>query len=431
VAKAENTQASGAQFLSDRQRRHWLRLIRTERVGPVTFKSLVNRFGSAEAALLALPRLAAEGGQLSGMRIPDEAEIDAELERAAAAGARFLALGEPGYPPVLARSDGAPPLLAVSGDVAALNRPAVGIVGSRNASANGMAFARRLAGELGEAGLVVVSGLARGIDRAAHEGGAATGGTVAVLAGGIDRPYPPQNLDLWSKLAHTPGNCLVSTMPFGHEPQARDFPRRNGLIAALSIAVIIVEAAEKSGSLGTARMAADIGRLVFAVPGHPNDPRSAGTNGLIREGADLVRSAEDVLEALRPMMVAGPAALARNDGVALRLETESAADDTSKTEQFPHGASALQTSRGVQGSNARVAKPSATDAPARTESAAAAEAGDPAKSIVAMLGPAPTAIDDIVRETGLAASTVMAALLEMELNGTVTRASGGMVALTA
>ncbi|NJR13583.1 MAG: DNA-protecting protein DprA [Phyllobacteriaceae bacterium] len=287
------------QHLSDSQRFYWLRLIRTERVGPVTFRQLVAKFGSAQLALEALPEISARSGRL--IKPAPEDVIRREIELAHALGAQFIALGEPDYPPLLRHLDNAPPLIAVLGDAAALACPALAIVGSRNASANGARFARTLATGIAADGFPIASGLARGIDRAAHEGAFDGGGTIAVLAGGLDRPYPPQNLDLLARIVDTQGSCAITVMPFGHEPQARDFPRRNAIIAGLALGVVVVEASERSGSLITATMATEAGRMVFAVPGHPLDPRSSGTNGLIREGAELVRSADDVLDVIRPM----------------------------------------------------------------------------------------------------------------------------------
>lgn len=300
-----------ADRLTDAQKFNWVRLIRTERVGPVTFRQLINRYGSAASALAALPEMAARGGTLRGIRIAPEDAIAAEFETLHRLGGRFIAMGEPEYPVALRQLENAPPVLAVVGDPAAMMPPMVGIVGSRNASTNGLKFARTLARDLASAGFAVVSGLARGIDRAAHEGAlavSATGaGTVAVLACGLDRPYPPQNVDIFERIANARFSCAVSAMPMGHEPMARDFPRRNAIIAGMALGVVIVEASERSGSLITATMATDAGRLVFAVPGHPMDPRSAGTNALLRDGAELIRHADDVLEVLRPLGGVPPA----------------------------------------------------------------------------------------------------------------------------
>jgi len=281
-------------MLSDRQRLHWLRLIRTENVGPASFRGLINRFGSAEAALAVLPELALAGGARRPSRIPSEAEAEQEMEAARRFGARFAAIGEPDYPPMLRCMELPPPLVAIKGNAALFQPPAAAVVGARNASAAGTRMARMLAAGLGGAGFVVVSGLARGIDAAAHEGSLATG-TVAVLAGGLDRPYPPENIALAERIAAE--GVLISEMPFGRAPRARDFPRRNRLVAGLGLGLVVVEAAQRSGSLISARLAGEMGRLVFAVPGSPLDPRAAGANGLIKDGATLVTQAQDVVEA--------------------------------------------------------------------------------------------------------------------------------------
>jgi DNA processing protein len=384
-----------AQHLSDEQRFNWLRLIRTERIGPVTFKQLINRFGSAKAAIEALPEIAARGGVLKAVKIAGEADIASEFEEAARLGAVFVAMGEPEYPALLRHFDGAPPIIAVLGDVSALNQNTIGVVGSRSASTNGLAFARKMSAELANAGFVIASGLARGIDRAAHEGAISQGGTIAVLAGGLDRPYPPQNLDLYDRLKQISGSCLISAMPFSYEPVARDFPRRNAIIAGLSLAVVVVEAAERSGSLITARMATEAGRLVFAIPGHPVDPRSAGTNGLIREGAELARSAEDIIEVVKP--------LAAKEPMFVQRAFTTTAPIAEQPKSLPVSLTQL------------------------VQSKQATSDDDLPDALFALLGPAPTSVDDLVRESGEAASKVQAALLELELAGRIERGAGGVV----
>ncbi|MGH6677916.1 MAG: DNA-processing protein DprA, partial [Bradyrhizobium sp.] len=268
--------------------------------GPRTFLSLVRHCGSASAALARLPELARRGGGSRTLRICSEVDARAELAACQKRGVRLLAPGEIGYPPRLATIEDAPPLLAVCGVLDALMRPSIAVVGSRNASAAGLKFAQRLARDLGEAGFAIVSGLARGIDQAAHRASVATG-TVAVLAGGHDRIYPPEHADLLATIIAVNG-AAISEMPLGHEPRARDFPRRNRLISGAALGVVVVEAAQRSGSLITARMAAEQGREVFAVPGSPLDPRAAGTNGLIKLGASLVTEAADVIQAVEPIM---------------------------------------------------------------------------------------------------------------------------------
>lgn len=367
--------------LSERQRISWLRLIRSDNVGPATFRDLINHFGSAERALDALPELSRRGGSTRTIRIATHAEAEAELERAQRFGARFIGIGEPDYPPALRQIEAAPPLLAAKGDARVVDRPALGIVGARNASITGCKFTAHLAREAGQAGYAVVSGLARGIDAAAHRATLETG-TIAALAGGLDRPYPPENLqlleDIWC------GNGLaVSEMPFGWEPRARDFPRRNRLIAGISLGVLVVEAALRSGSLITARLAGEFGRLVFAVPGSPLDPRCQGTNGLLKQGAILVTESADITDALQP--------LSRRDLFA--------GDDLDE----PAGESDRQP----------VAPP---DDSARGRIASA-------------LGPTPVEIDDIISHTGFPPSTVYMVLLELDLAGKLHRHAGGMVSL--
>ena len=287
--------------LSDQQRRAWLRLARTENVGPVTFRNLIARFGSATAALEELPRLAQRGGSKNFV-LPPEEESLRELEALAKLGGRLIAACEAGFPPGLKALEAPPPVLSVLGHPHLLQKEMVAIVGARNASALARKFADILARELGFAGLVVVSGLARGIDAAAHEAALAVG-TVAVVAGGVDIIYPPENEKLYGAIK-TQG-VILSEMRLGEAPQARHFPRRNRIISGLARGVVVVEAAEKSGSLITANYALEQGREIFAVPGSPLDPRARGANRLIREGATLTESAEDILSVLSPMLGRG------------------------------------------------------------------------------------------------------------------------------
>ncbi len=295
---SEDAPAPAARGLTREQRLAWLRLIRSENVGPVTFRELINHFGGAEAALAAVPALAQRGGRRIRVAGVDEAER--ELAAVEAMGARMVALGETGYPPALRDIDGAPPLIAVRGSADCLTRPIVAVVGSRNASIAGRKFAMQIVRGLGAAGFVIASGLARGIDASAHEAALATG-TIAVFAGGLDRPYPAENVDLAERVLAA-GGAHVSEMPMGWEARARDFPRRNRIISGLSLGVVVVEAAKRSGSLITARRAADQGRLVFAVPGSPLDPRAGGTNLLIKDGASIVTSVEDIVSEITPML---------------------------------------------------------------------------------------------------------------------------------
>ena len=284
--------------MKNSERLAWLRLTRTENIGPATFANLIARFGGAEAALAAVPGLAARGGKREFI-LPPENEIVAEFAALQKIGGRFLLSCEPEFPHGLAALDPPPPVIAVLGHGHLLQREMVAIVGARNASALGRKLAWTLAHDLGETGLAIVSGLARGIDAAAHEAALETG-TVAVVAGGIDIVYPPENQALYEAIRER--GALISEMRLGEAPQARHFPRRNRLISGLARGVVVVEAAERSGSLITAQFALEQGREIFAVPGSPLDPRDRGCNRLLREGATLTESASDVLAVLRPIM---------------------------------------------------------------------------------------------------------------------------------
>ena len=370
--------ATGGVRLSDEQRIDWLRLIRTPNVGPRTFRDLINHYGGARPALDALPGLVRRGGGTT--RIYSQADAEREVAAARQCGASFVALGEPSYPPWLQALDDAPPVIAIRGNEEVFTRPPVAIVGSRNASAVGLKFAERIARDLGVAGFATVSGLARGIDAAAHRGSLASG-TVAVLAGGHDRIYPPDHVNLLDDILEH--GAAISEMPFGWEPRARDFPRRNRLISGLSAGVVIVEAAKRSGSLITARLAGEQGREVFAVPGSPLDPRSEGTNGLIKQGATLITEASDVIDALEPILGRG---------------IETPAREPSPDELLPP----------------------------------ASEPGhDERHRIVDLLGPTPVAIDDLVRLSQTSAAIVRTVLLELELAGRLDRHGGGLVSLSS
>ncbi|HLJ52909.1 MAG TPA: DNA-processing protein DprA, partial [Rhizomicrobium sp.] len=352
--------------LSDAQRRAWLRLSRTQNVGAVTFAQLIARFGSAEAALEALPSLVKRGGG-DRVRMPSNDAIEDEIAALHKLGGRMLASCEPEFPRGLAAADPPPPIISVFGHVTILQREIVALVGARNASALGRKFAATLARDLSSAGLVVASGLARGIDTAAHEG-ALPGGTCAVVAGGVDNIYPPENAPLYERIRNE--GCVVSEMPLGQSPQARHFPRRNRIISGLSRGVVIVEAAEGSGSLITANYALEQGREIFAVPGSPLDPRAKGTNRLIREGATLVETADDILTALRPIL--------------------------GRDFADPEGAQPRPPSDF-----------SLSDAEANRLRACLEEA----------LGPAPVEVDELVRSCNASVSAVLSVLLEMELAG--------------
>jgi len=303
---------SAGRRLSERQRIAWLRLIRTPNVGPSTFRSLINCYGSADAAIEALPHLARQGGG-KPPRVPTVAEAEAEIERAEKAGAVFIAIGEGDYPPMLRQMDMPPPLLAVKGAAAAFKQPPVAIVGARNASLAGMKFARQIASELGRGGYAVVSGLARGIDTAAHEGALDTG-TVAVLAGGLDAIYPPEHHDLAERIVGG-GGCLISELPPGNRARRGHFVRRNRILAGATAATIVIEASLASGALHTARFAAECGADVFALPGPWQSERSQGCHRLISEGALLIESPDALLQALGLHVALSPAqalALAAN-----------------------------------------------------------------------------------------------------------------------
>jgi DNA processing protein len=398
--------------LSDRQRLDWLRLIRSESVGPRTFRSLMNRFGGAAAALEALPGLGRQAGRQ--LRLCSQAEAEREFVATQRRGGRLIALGEAGYPKALQAIDSAPPLLTVLGAAGVLLRPCVALVGSRNASAAGQKFTARLARDLGEAGFVVVSGLARGIDTSAHQASCETG-TVAVLAGGLDEIYPPQNLPLFEKLV-TQG-AGVTEMPLGWAPRGRDFPRRNRLVSGLSLGTVVVEAVRQSGSLITARFANEQGRQVFAVPGSPLDPRAEGGNHLIREGGTLVSEAAHVIEALRPLIEHG---IAHPDFPEAR---EGSGRD---------GSDPLWDELDLPG--IAPAPRDAVPTPAFDLSQPPGEAGsdqDVRVALLHLLGAAPISLDDLVRASGLTARDVSRAVLELELSSAVQRHPGGMLSRSA
>ena len=281
--------------LTGGERADWLRLSRTRGIGPITFFHLLERYGSAGAVLEDLPSLAKKAGD-KGVKAPDAAEIAREIDATAKLGAAHLAACEPAYSRWLAAIDAPPPVIAVRGNRALLNQQSIAMVGARDASAAGRRMARDLARDLGQAGYVIVSGMARGVDGEAHAAAMETG-TVACIAGGIDQIYPPQHDQLYALLGQR--GCLVSESPLGYVAQARDFPKRNRVISGLSLATIVVEAAERSGSLITARFALEQGREVMAVPGSPLDPRARGTNRLIKQGAALIESVDDVLQAIQ------------------------------------------------------------------------------------------------------------------------------------
>lgn len=386
--------------LSEAERLDWLQLARTHGIGPRSCLELVARHGSAAAALAALPQLAARAGRADGFRAWPRPSAAAELAGLAARGASLIVHGEAAYPRQLAAIGDAPPLLTVEGDPALLSQPAIALIGARNASGNGRSLAHALAKSLAGQGLVVVSGLARGIDTAAHEGALAAGGaTVAVIAAGIDIAYPSENGELMARIAAT--GAVVTERPLAAVPQARHFPRRNRLISGLSLGVVVIEAAPQSGSLITARLAAEQGREVMAVPGSPLDPRHRGTNQLLRDGATLVETADDILQAL------GLAAARPSQPAAARPPAA-----RSRARPAPV--------RPPLGPPPAAPPPAATSMPS---------ASDLQSWLCERLGPEPLLVDELVRQCHATGSALQAALLELELAGRLERHPGNRVSL--
>jgi DNA processing protein len=363
-------------MLSDAERRAWLRLSRTQNVGPVTFAQIMARFDNAVDALLQVPHLARRGGK-GDLKIPSDDDTKHEMDALAKLGGRMIASIEPEFPKGLAALEAPPPIVSVLGNVNLLQREMIGIVGARNASALGRKFAGQLAADLGNENFVIVSGLARGIDTAAHEASLKCG-TCAVVAGGIDVVYPPENQQLYERVVAE--GVIVSEMALGQPPQARHFPRRNRIISGLSRGVIVVEAAEGSGSLITANYALEQNREVFAVPGSPLDPRAKGANRLLREGAVLTESAADVVNMLRPII----------------------------GRDFAEPESSVVSSK-VQISENEIDKSR--------------------HMILELLGPGAVEIDELVRQSGASVSAVLTVILELELAGRVERHPGGRISL--
>lgn len=363
-------------LLDDQRRIDWIRLSHSENVGPHTFRQLMRKYGSAAKALEALPHLSLRGGMKRTLRIMNVEAAEAALTKARSLNAEFVVAGEAGYPSLLQHIDDAPPLLCVQGDVNVLQRECVAIVGSRNASAAGLRLARQLSAQLSDEGYLVTSGLARGIDTAAHAA-APNARTAAVIAGGIDSIYPPENAELQKQIGQH-GLVITEFLP-GTAPQAKHFPRRNRIISGMSRAIIVVEAALRSGSLITARQAAEQGRDVYAVPGSPLDPRAEGTNRLIRDGATIVTSAADLIDSLQ-------ASYSSTQGQLFETPGEDVAEDVSDSER---------------------------------------------SRIVNLLSPTPVDIDDIVRESGMRPAVVRAVLLELELAGVAARSARQQVYLNA
>jgi DNA processing protein len=367
-----------------------LRLARTEGVGPVAYRRLLARYGSAAAALDALPGLSRAGGRAAPPAILSHDEAVRELEGLERLGARMIFLGDAEYPPLLALLDDAPAAIAVLGDAALFGQRAVALVGGRNASANGQRMAENLAAELARS-VVVVSGLARGIDAAAHAGAMQTGRTIAAVAGGLDVPYPPEHAELQRRVAQS--GAVVSEAPLGTTAQARHFPRRNRIIAGLALGVVVIEAALRSGSLITARLAQEAGRELFAVPGSPLDPRARGANDLIRQGAHLAETAQDVLDNL-------PDHPSREGLARLPLFVRDPAPGVAEP---PH----VWLEPAESGAELALVR----------------------RQVIDLLGSSPTAVDDVVRRCQFSAAAVMAVLLEFELAGRIETLPGGRVAL--
>ena len=367
--------------LSDQQRLSWLRLIRSDNIGPITFRELINQFGTADAALDALPELAARGKSRKKIKIASKDAIEREMDVVERSSATFIGLGEPDYPAALKMSDAPPPMITVQGSIECLARHSVSIVGSRNSSLSGAKITHQIAEDLGSAEFVVSSGLARGIDTAAHQASLATG-TIAVFAGGLNVIYPPENESLHKQIIDQ-GGAAISEMPIGWQPRAQDFPRRNRIVAGLSLGLVVVEAATRSGSLISARLANEMGRLVFAVPGSPLDPRCAGTNHLLKDGAILTTSGKDVLDALVPMT-------------------------RSLGEQAPYSLEEQEIEN-------EALTPPADDSDR--------------ERVITALGPTPCEVDEIIRFTGVSAPVVQLVLLELDLDGQLERHPGGLVSL--
>jgi len=372
-------QANAAFELDGQERLAWLRLIRTDHVGPLLFKDLLAHCGTASRAIDALPDLALRGGARRGIRIYPQADAERELEKADAFGARYVALGEADYPKHLVAVDAPPPLLAFKGDGRMAQSDLVAIVGARNCSLSGAKFAARTAEELGACGYGIASGLARGIDAAAHKASLRTG-TIAVFAGGLDCVYPPEHGSLVDDILDH-GGAIVSEMPFGLSPRGRDFPRRNRIVSGMSLGVVVIEAAQRSGTLHTARFALEQNREIFAVPGSPLDPRSEGCNRLIRQGAHLITETRHITESLAPIT-------GRRDAPSFDFsETDETGEDFADPRQ-----------------------------PDRDR-------------VLSALGKAPVGMDELIRHTGLPARTVQLILLELDLANRIERHGNQMVSL--
>ncbi|WP_316861648.1 DNA-processing protein DprA [uncultured Cohaesibacter sp.] len=370
--------------LTDEQRFHWLRLIRCENVGPATFRDLINHFGSAEKSVDALPDLSRKGGARKSFHVPSIAETEREWNALHQAGAYLVAMGEPDYPKFLNHIPGRPPLLTMVGDASLASKPSVAIVGSRNCSASGAKLTGMLASDLGGQGIVIVSGLARGIDTWAHKAALGTG-TVAVLAGGLNHLYPKENIELAHAIAKQ--GLLISETPWDAPARSRDFPRRNRIISGVSSGTLVIEAAKKSGSLITANYALEQGREVFAVPGSPLDPRASGTNHLIKQGAHLVCEARDILDNLSEQPRSEPVQ------TSLLFENTAPAIDMQHWDEEAENRDRIRFSQ--------------------------------------CLGITPVSLDDLIRQTGLPTGQIQLMLLELDLAGRLERHTNQSVSLKA
>jgi len=407
--------------LSQAQRLDWLRLIRSENIGPRTFRALVNRYGGAGPALEALPELARRGGR--PITIATRASVEREHEALQRFGAQLICLDEDHYPASLRAIESPPPVLIALGDLSVFSRPAVAIVGSRNASAAGLAFAERMAGELAAQDFVIASGLARGIDARAHRA-TLRSGTIAVLAGGLDRIYPAEHEGLAREICER--GALVSEMPLGWDARGRDFPRRNRIVAGLSLGTLVIEAARRSGSLITARFATEQGREVFAVPGSPLDPRAEGCNDLLRQGATLCTQSSDVVEALAPILRNGLPEPGSLFDVATPIDlTEPLWDEL---DLFAEPAPTIFASRERDEDPVPppLPQPASVAPPRRAEDFATTAA-----RIAALLGPSPVTVDDLARLSDTSVADIRMILLDLELDGRLERHGGNLVSLAS
>ncbi len=375
---------SDGKALTAKEKLAWLQLTRTENVGPVNFFKLIEAYGTATKALEAVPEIAKRGGRKKPLKIPPLSLVEREYEALRKKGGYIITACEPDYPLALSALEDAPPVISVRGQAALLNKPCIGMVGARNASLNGRKFAEKLARDLGGTGQIIVSGLARGIDTAAHVGALSTG-TIAVVAGGVDVVYPPENQALYDEICEK--GLVVAESPLGQKPFAQSFPRRNRIVSGLSTGVVVVEATLKSGSLITARLAGEQGRDVYAVPGHPLDPRAAGPNSLIRDGAVLIRQADDVLEHLNNF----------TGGQALQ-DTSFSHFEPQPVDIEPHenNPQLFETAR---------------------------------QTLLDGLSFTPSDLDGLIRQSGLNVPVVQTILLELELAGTVQRLPGNRIIL--